>query len=986
MRAVRFVLLLLVMFMPFHAAYAQFTGSENDPASIRWDEISTKNFRVIYPRGCDSLALEYIRELEYYRPRVAASIGMVSGQFQSRPMDVILHTRNSASNGSVSWAPSRMELYTLPTWRNNLALPWHSVLSVHEGRHAAQMQAGYRRFWRPFPYILGQIAPGAVSAYPGSMLLEGDAVVAETALTASGRGRNASFLDRYMYSWDNGDYRNYAKWRFGSIYNPTPDNYSLGYAVISGARTLFDAPYFMADYFDYIGRRPYDPWPLRHALRRVSGHKFKENFAAVMGVHYKDWEENAKKRAPYDDFHRVSSEVRHKRDYSNPVAGNDGATVWVKKDIYRNSSLVSLYPSGKEKRMMSLPYSVGKLSNAGDALYWTELRRDKRWGQVYSSVIRKYDFARGRKTTLRKEGSYASVAPYAPGRVAALRFTQTGRNEVVVMDAASGEDISVFKLPSGMYPNTLAVACGTIYVGASTGEGTGVWALADDGLLKEVLRPVPVQISRMDGYDGFVTFACDRNGSGEFYRLDIGSGKLYQLTSSRYGGKDFVLNTDGSIAFSQYSGKGTAVMMVDEGDVKAREVVWEDHYHYPVADKLSAQEDTLKFSQRLRHPVELDMSVDDRISSPKPYRKFLNGFRVHSWAPLALDMDRVSDLSLDNITKIAHLGATAWLQNSNSTFDAMIQYRAKLLKGEWFNGARLNMVYKGLYPVFELDFDLNGRRAVHYFRNTVQVPGGTSVEKWDVYEKGPCVSLDFSTYVPLQWGGDVWMYGFIPRAAFHYSNDTVSGMHSLVFNLSARAYVMQSTPSAAVYPRWGAGAQLGWTDPHVFAYLYGYVPGIACGQGLRLTALGQWDTPVHSNKYVMGTPTSLMPRGLSAYNSTAYDEGARFTADYAIPFYMGDWNIGSAFMCTRGVLTPHADLSLIKGKFSSTEERPAFMLYSAGVDFELEFSSFFWIKTPVKIGVSYSYNGGNLDMLGLENPGFSVRNYAGMIFNISIPN
>lgn len=136
----------------------------------------------------------------------------------------------------------------------------------------------------------------------------------------------------------------------------------------------------------------------------------------------------------------------------------------------------------------------------------------------------------------------------------------------------------------------------------------------------------------------------------------------------------------------------------------------------------------------------------------------------------------------------------------------------------------------------------------------------------------------------------------------------------------------------------------------------------------------------------MGTPTSLMPRGLSAYNSTAYDEGARFTADYAIPFYMGDWNIGSAFMCTRGVLTPHADLSLIKGKFSSTEERPAFMLYSAGVDFELEFSSFFWIKTPVKIGVSYSYNGGNLDMLGLENPGFSVRNYAGMIFNISIPN
>ena len=93
---------------------AQFYVTGDDPGKVKWNYIDTDNFRVIYPQGCDSLAREYGFKLEKYKIPVSRSTGYMVGQGDGRLMPVVMHAYNT-SNGSVAWAPKRMDLFTIPT-------------------------------------------------------------------------------------------------------------------------------------------------------------------------------------------------------------------------------------------------------------------------------------------------------------------------------------------------------------------------------------------------------------------------------------------------------------------------------------------------------------------------------------------------------------------------------------------------------------------------------------------------------------------------------------------------------------------------------------------------------------------------------------------------------------------------------------------------------------------------------------------------------
>lgn len=987
--------------------FAQFNDSDNDPASTRWKQTSSSNFRVVYPEGTDSLARAYLLSLEKFRPMVAPSLGMVSGQFLRRPLDVILHTRNAASNGSVSWTPSRMEMFTVPEWDNASAQLWMERLTLHEGRHAAQMQMGYRRVFRPFRYILGQIVPGAVNVYPGSLLLEGDAVVAETALSKAGRGRDARFLERYMYSLDNGDTRSYAKWRYGSLYRPAPNNYALGYAMISGARVLWDAPYFMADYLDYVGRRPYDPWPLRHALRRASGNLFRQNFSDVMNAHYSAWAADTLDRAPFVAAQRLSGEKRIMTEYHNPNAVSDSLVFWVKKDIYHPSTLVSMDEKGRERRCMDISSYMGRINSdsSGKHILWEELHYDPRWKQVAGTVIREYDIEKNRARRVSHKGNYAYPIEVDSVTLAVTSYLEDGSEALVCIDRRSGREKASFKAPEGMQLYAIEYSEGEFYAVATVAEGMGIWRIITEcptegkcsAKWEVLLPPIPVQIESivcMD--DGTFNFESDRDGSMELYSFDESKGEVTRLTSLKYGGQDFELLPSGDVMLTQMTPRGNAVYRVTADSLQRTPVKWEEYYHYKIADALSAQEDTLVFKERLRHPVNPSLRSETVFSEPKAYRKIGHLIRFHSWAPLYVDQDAIEGFSGGNLMNAASLGATAWFQNSMSTLSGQIAYKAAPSleasdKGKWFHSGHLKLTYKGLYPVFEFQLHVNERNAHNYEKIYFQYP---MVEQMgyryylDVSGK-PFVSTSLRSYIPLQWNRGNWYFGFVPQVGVSYNNDALvtadsKHHHNFLFNAGARAYALQSTPKAAVYPRYGAGVEARWLDPYAFVYMYGYLPGICCGQGLRLSATAQWDSGLATSQIYTSGRAGIIPRGIAARVNPGLNEGLGFTADYAAPFYMGDWNIGSAFLCHRGIITPFFDFSSLKGHPSRQLFEAPFAggtLWSAGFSFEMDFGAFFWVKTPVRIGFTYSYSGGSAwGRTGLDNP-----HYVGVIFNIEIP-
>lgn len=989
-RRTKIWLCILAFLLLCGSAYAQFVVDDTDPASLRWNSLQTSSFRMIYPQGCDSLAAVYLRELESFRPRVATSLQMVSGQYQTRPLDVVLHTRNGSSNGSVTWTPDRMHLFSVPQWNSPDAAPWPTMLAVHEGRHAAQMQMGYKHVFRPFYYIFGQIIPGAAAIYPGSLLLEGDAVVAETALTKSGRGRTANFLNYYMYSFDHGDYRNWAKWNIGSYYRYSPNHYAFGYFVISGARILYDAPLFMADFFDYVSRRPYDPWAMRHNLRRHSGKKFKENIRDIENLHYSRWCAEAEKRVPFIVTSRLSPDTRRMTIYDNSTA-LDQSFVWVKRDLYHNPSIVILDSTGLERRIAGISGAIGSISHSpeGRKLYWNELRKDPRWGQVNWSVVRHMDLATGERGTLKlPKGEYVCPVDYRGDTLAVISFLERGGSEIILADSKSSTICGSMSVPHDLQPVEITCHGEDLWMLAVSGGGYGLWRHGECGWA-EVLEPHPVKMASLGTVGDDIVFESDLNGSNELYRYSPRSGKLYRMTSTRYGGDSYAVGANGDVAFAQYDGKGNAVMHASAGDIQNVEVDWNDIHVYPIADKLSEQERSLPqacveslkkyhFTRKGQRPApavcddSTKMLAPQEASAVSRYRKAAHGIRFHSWAPAYVDIDAVKNLSFDNFRNIANLGLMGFFQNAMSTVYGYLGYKAAPdAGGRWYHSGHVNLTYQGLYPVFELQAHVGESMARDYWMSE---KGDTLFNK---LSSRPYVRASLKTYIPWSWKVNNTNFGLIPSAAVHYNNNVYEGRHTLLFSAGLRGYVISSTPSACVYPRWGIGAEYQWNDPLQFFYIYGYVPGICCGQGLRLSYTDQSFT--RNDGLFLSTYANVLPRGFVRYGDGIY-RGRKFTADYAAPFYMGDWNISDAFFCSRGIITPHFDLTLIPAKMNGVGG--TYSLYSVGATFELEFGCFFWIKTPVTVGVTYSYNGGSLfPYMEMKSP-----HYVGATFNINIFN
>ena len=297
MRPKRLILLLMAGFLAGTQASAQFMLFGEDPARIRWRQAESKGYRLIYPEGADSLARTYLGLLEQYRPVVGASLGMMPGQYQRRPLPVLPHACYPYANGSVGWAPRRMDLYTVQEPYDADPTPWPLQLAVHESRHVSQMQFGYRKPLGFGKYIAGEMWHGLlVGLYMDMPVFEGDAVVAETALTASGRVRTADFLNYYQVAFDAGDWRNWYQWRYGSFKRKAPNYYTTGFMAFGGMRAFYDRPSFCMDYYDDILRRPIPYRNLQRSMEQVSGESFSRTWRHIQEEFHAVWTKEAEAR------------------------------------------------------------------------------------------------------------------------------------------------------------------------------------------------------------------------------------------------------------------------------------------------------------------------------------------------------------------------------------------------------------------------------------------------------------------------------------------------------------------------------------------------------------------------------------------------------------------------------------------------------------------------------------------------------------------
>jgi len=982
------ILLLLAALAAGPLASAQFYQNGTDPFG-RWSTVGTEHYRIVYPEKMDSLARAYILDLEKWQPSVGRSAGMAPGSLHWGKMPVILHPYYPYSNGSVAWAPKRMDLYTHPEPYGSMPLSWMTQLTVHESRHVAQMQLAYRKPFRWVNFVVGEMWPGAVSAlYTPPAFLEGDAVAAETALTASGRGRTADFLNYYHLAFDNGDWRNWYKWVYGSFKKAGPDYYSVGYMTVAGMRYFYDQPAFTADYLDYVTRHPFPVTPLQRYIRKVSGTSFKDTFQGIMEGFHGIWTEEADARGPFMEMEQVTRKHAFATDYwSGSWIDDHYYAVKEGKDFA--TQLVRIDTDGTEYNLGSFSGNTSSLNPGEHRLYWSETVPGRRWTLDGESIIRYMD-ADGRRHDLTKKGRLYNPQP-GPGGLACVEYPVQGGSNLVILDEDEGRILLRTPGPEGIQIAEAAWVEDSVYCLAVDDRGFSIWRL-DGRNWTCVLEPTPQTMENLEGEDHVLDLVSDRNGVKELYRYDPATGKAWQLTNSRYGGTDYFWHGD-TLWFNSITPEGTAIFKAkvqDPVEVDIRTV-----HKYRVADKLSEQERILAAQEKASVPGNL------AVSEPKRYIKPLHWVKFHSWAPIYFDYDAVESLSGDFSYDTASPGLTGLFQNSLGTTWGTAAYSAHPdpdNPSEWRHAGHLHFTHAGLFPVLEASFDIYDKGAGLYSFQEREFDKGTgyAVVRRDLDRVNWTGRL--TAYIPFRFNKGGIQRGFIPQASWSISNNPfdngtfelrahddlvkegahlaylghISGEQFLMQTVrgSLRGYWMLPAADSEVYPRLGLGAEAGAGfhpgltkiyTPTWYGYLYGYLPGLTGVQGLRLTALGQ--KQVNTGAPFGENGVQILPRGFTSADATAVARKSagqlRLTADYAIPIYVGDisWFSPVAYL-SHFLLIPHVDWTWLGGFAEKGGKEGSSSLLSAGADLTVELGNFLWAPFPCSVGVSASWLGG----------------------------
>lgn len=981
------IMLLMLAYLP---AKAQFYTSGDDPGYLKWYSIQTPYYQIIYPSGADSLARVYGKLLEQFRVPIGRSIGITPGQGFKRKMPVILHTHNVYSNGSVGWAPRRMDLYTIPDPYNPDPIPWEIQLASHEPRHQAQFQWGRQRgLNKVLSWFSGEAwSPIAWQLYLDFPFGEGDAVAAETGLTGGTRARTADFLNYYRTSFDKGQFRSWEQWRFGSYRRFTPDHYALGYITIAGTRYIYKDPLLMQKALDRSRRNPLmiSPYNYRKTAREASGKRFKEHFQEVMDTLNAIWQADNLARGPFLPEEQVTPSEKFVTNYNTPVWVND-EFIAVRSGYLHPSELVRIKKNGKVKRLRAFSSNTSDLfmDPVKDRMYWSETSAEGRWQLDGRSIVRYCDLKTGKFHDLTKGTRYFDPEVSRDGRfVAVSEYPVTGGVNVVVLSSDDGSVLRSTPAPAGIQPFEFSWFGEDLYFAGISAEGTGIYRISASGVWERVLEPSFQTICCTGEDDGYINWVSDRTGVNELYHYYPDSGQLFQITTTRYGGVDFAEN-GGYLYYVSQTLDGDMIMRTPVDSLKPREVNFADVCTYPVEDELTRQERSLG-------PAP-DLSSAVPVSAPKRFHK-LSGTRFHSWLPVYVNYDALKSESMDFSYETGSLGVSGFFQNSLGNFSGMLGYGLHQdpdFPERWRSSLHAKATLSLWYPVIEASFDLGDRNSRQYTPLILDDQGVSSVyTQMNIRDGEPLMAASVRAYIPLSYYKGGYLFGFVPQVRYSVSNDWFSrgpvyftaprgfegvprparitgfgeGKDVMLQRLSAslRGYVMLSQAKSQPYPSWGIGMEGGISfrpgldglfTPSVYAYTYGYVPGFFRTQGLRLTGMFQHQLG-RSGALFPESAVNIAPRGFtgtaSSYIAQTFRSQWKITADYAIPFSFGDLSIPFVAYIKNFTLTPHADYTILGNGYN---------LWSVGADLTASLGRVLVLPLGAEIGVSFSYLGGN---------------------------
>lgn len=865
------ILFIFILTISSHIANAQFFDSEQNPPSLKWRQIITPGFQIIYPAAMESEAQRMANTLDRLMDQVSKSLCK-----QPQKISIILQNQGTSSNGFVQLAPRRSEFFTTPPQEFDYQ-DWLNSLAVHELRHVVQFDklTGYLR--RPLFEELG-LAIFGVTLPP--WFYEGDAVGTETALTNAGRGRLPSWPIVFRTNTLSGKKYSYSKDYLGSAKDQTPGYYQLGYFMTSKLRRDFGKD-ILDSVYTRLKRNPLRPYNLSSSIRHFTGMNTRQLHDATVTELDSLWRDQQHKVSPVE-YKRINRRINETpTDYLLPTALPSGEILVIKRGKATASVITLLDAAGKEKKLVRIGYQEEPhFSYANGKISWDELRSDARFHKRSFNVINIHDLNTGktRQITHRSRLFAPSLSPDA-ATVVAVEISLSNKIALVELDARNGNIIR-------RYPNDKNHMLQTprfnepgdkiIVVAVSTEGKTLLEVDRKTGLINPLMPFQLQQISRPVYADGEIIFKAHYNGLDNIYKLNKATREPIQLTSAPFGAfNPSYDSTNNRILINNYRLRGMDVAAVPLQQVKQAE-------QQPLEDTFIDFAGPLKAQEQVSNVFS---TVSSREFPSKPYEEIKNLFYFHSARILAEDNEFFNDYNF---------GLTLNSNNQLNTMDFYAGYRFNnaLKSSEYLAG----LTYKRFFPILNLTY-LNQARQIY---QRTQTPAGT-------------------LFTPITWRENVTEATISVPVAFNRLNHNYSLSFGLGTSYTSR-YEVFNRPKTFIpeivlpakyffslghstirsprefAPRWGQSLSLTYRhlpfdkilsgEQFVFKSRF-YFPGAALNHTFQISFNSQYT----NGDYDLNIDIPRV-RGYHNLKPTAALKNT-LLVDYRFPIFYPDWKIGT---------------------------------------------------------------------------------------------
>ena len=859
--------------LPLARAGAQYYDTGQDPASLKWLQIKTDHFRVIFPDDFGVEATRYARLLEESYRQLSVLYPAVRTK-----IPVIIHNHSMQSNGYVSWAPRRMELFPLPGQDN---LPMHPArqLTVHETAHVLQLGSlNGKGLGRALTWIIGEQAVGIAAVEVPNWAFEGDAVWAETATGLSGRGRSNVFIRGARALTDKpGGIWGYDKMLSGSYRDFTPDHYVFGYLMMNRLREADP------DAWNTLTSRISPGWhlnPVNAGIREAAGLTKKSLYDSTFASLERLWN-NSLPEGTRDYTHLTDGRKRDYVSHLSPYRLTDGRIITIRTSLSEPSRFVITDPAtGREMNLTTTGYVYPYIFSFSDSsVVWSEQHPDIRWDNRDYSVIKRLDLAGGGITQLTFRSRFTAPDLSPDGRtVVAVSTTPGMLCSLVFLDARSGEVLMNVVPPDNLMLQRPAWSSDgrEVTVVTLNDKGEGIRSYSPTGKRWTVLMEEGItDIVQAKTNNDTLFYLAQGDGSDNIYRI-AGGGPAERITGSRFGVSGFSVS-GGEILFSDYTAGGFRIASEKTSATAGPAGTGGHEIIPPVAPAVTPQDEVTE-----AQPV---------IPAPVRYRKMAHLFNIHSWFPFYADID---ELKSDPTT--VRPGLTLMSQNHLSTLTATAGYEYSY--GEHF--IHSGITWKGWHPVINAGITWGGEQLVT--RDTSQ---GTAPS-----DLGRDLQISVDVYDQLWFAHGRFRQMIMPALYVSYRNRYIfipdeNRFDRDIVTVTGRLYFSNTFRTAYrdINPRWGQVIDLRLTGTPWDTELYNsrryaratlFFPGIMPNHSLAARAGWENQAPARKLIYRNSIP---WPRGLR--DELIAEKLFSFSADYTMPLLYPDLAAGSLFYLKR---------------------------------------------------------------------------------------